>query len=355
MAGTTDQSATDAVLICRLVVAPGRRVVFSRDQEEHYVDSLDAVVIPPLQLWDRARRAQGRPPTFEEFLEAYWIGFGCLRWLVGLSRFHVCAGCGKFITESELSTHAEHCAMATESHNSNVPDPPEEIYLCPDEECGFWSTNYPDIRAPHRSKAHGGTHSSQSFILEDDADVILDLWMRRYPSRVVEVRRCRICDGKLSLGRSLLDHFVKHHTTAYSGDDICGKLITGTDISEKKMLRDLICRTSRERGSRELVVVFSPSLQRVYREKIVSARRPVGAAGSVPGKENWVEKIVGVMDGYFDAHHPSRSTVDVSRFSNRFPAMRISPGRPATYSQVSSCSAMKIRVPALLRILSRTD
>jgi hypothetical protein len=355
MTGTTDQSGAGDILICHLLATSAGRASPSRDHENHYVDSFDPIAIPPLRQWDKARRAQGRPPTFEEFLEAYWVGLGCLRWLVGLSRFYVCEGCGELMTESELPSHAARCATVTETQEARIPDPPEEIYRCPDEECGFWSTEYTDIRAPHRSKAHGGMHSSHSFILEDDADTILDLWLQRHSTRVMEVCRCRLCEAGLSPGRSALDHFLKHHATAYTGDDLWKKVITRTNLPGKKFLCDLICRTLRERGIRELSVVFSPSLQRAYRENIVSGQIPIRLAGSVLSKDKWIDNVVDVIDSYFESHLPSHSAVDVSHVSNRPAAQRLSRGQLVTHSPVNSYRSVKIWIRFLFRLLSGDD
>ncbi|MFH1739990.1 MAG: hypothetical protein ABIH23_13350 [bacterium] len=352
MTDLNDPHSVNDTLICHLLITPQRQVVSEQNQEILHVDTPDPIAIDPLRRWDKARRAQGRPPTLQEFIEAYWLGFGCVRWLAGIASFYSCKVCGKLIVEPELASHAEHCTFAVERKENNIPDPPEEIYLCPDEECGFWSTEYTDIRAPHRSKGIKGTHHSHSFILEDDPDIILDLWMRRYPQQVREISRCRLCKTEIGSGPPALDHFVQHHVETYSRNDILGELLNSKDPVRRKHLTEHICQTLNNRKNHELLVVFSPSFQRVYREQIAPAEsRGVTTPDSL-FKSKWVENMLDVISSYCDIHSPFGSGVNSPQSFDQSPALRISAKRPPISSLVNSHNAMKIQIGNLLRRLS---
>jgi len=346
----SSETVSSNSLICRLVVSPARKS--EGDPTLTFVDSFDPISVPFLRQWDKTRRAQGRAPAFEEVLEAYWVGFGFLRWLAGLSLFFLCEGCGIPVMEKDLEDHAEKCIAKKESHETPIPDPPEEIYLCPDEECHFWSTEYTDIRAPHPSKAHGGEHTSHSFILEDDPDVILDLWLKRHSSRVIESYVCRVCRAKLSPGRALIQHFAERHTTPLTSDDILGKLLTGNDPSEKKRWRDLLCNLVEDSRILETTVIFSPSLRRVYRDHIVSGRGSV-SRGPV-GHDKWIDRLCDVVEDYFGAHKTSGSVVNAGKPRETAFAVRIPPGRPPAIAQISTYGAVKIRPRTLLNRLSQS-
>lgn len=345
-----DDSASKNAMICRLVVSPARRSEIAHSLT--FVDSFDPLSIPFLQRWDKTRRAQGRPPGFEEVLEAYWVGFGFLQWLAGLSTFYHCEGCGNAVARKELEAHAEECLARKETRETQIPDPPEEIYMCPDDECGFWSTQYTDIRAPHRSKAHGGEHTSHSFILEDDPDVILDLWLKRHSTRILESYTCRVCGKKLSPGRALVEHFAERHATLLSPEDILGKILTGSGPAEKTQWKNLLCDVLEKENRSELTVVFSPSLQRIYRDHVVSSRGASVAFGSGE-TEKWIDRICDVVEDYFRAHDVSGSAVDVGKSREKFFAVRAAPGRPPAIAQISMYGAIKIRPRSLINRLSR--
>ena len=352
MLNSTEPSRADSTLICHLIVAPQQQYPLQKNQRVHFVDSLHPLAIAPLRAWDRIRRAEGRPPTLEEFLEAYWLGFGFLRWLAGLGEFFKCGKCNQWIEKKDLATHAERCALTVTQRENVIPDPPEEIYLCPDEECGYWDTGYTKIRAPHRSKAHGGTHISQSFILENDPDVILDLWMRRYNSGVRDIFRCELCDTTISDSTAALKHFLEHHTTALSQDDVWGQLIASKERQAERTLADALAGRIREQGIEELIVAFSPSFQRNYRDVIARGNLAVANDADFSGSLKWAKPAQRLIDAYLAMNRSSQYTSDAGPSFKSAPAVPLTGKRCPIRSQTGRTSTMKIRVRDLIHQFS---
>ncbi|HPA46248.1 MAG TPA: hypothetical protein PK395_10835 [bacterium] len=352
MPNSTEPLQADSALICHLIVAQQQQYSLQRNQRVHFVDALHPLAIAPLREWDRTRRAEGRPPALEEFLEAYWLGFGFLMWLAGFGEFFKCGKCYQWIEKRDLATHAERCALAVTQRENVIPDPPEEIYLCPDEECGFWDTEYTKIRAPHRSKAHGGTHISQSFILEDDPDVILDLWMQRYTSEVRDIFRCELCDTTISDSAAALEHFLERHTTPLAQDDIWGRLIAPKDRETEQILADALSRRIQKQGIEELIVAFSPSFQRIYRDVIARGNPAVANDADFSGILRWAKPAQLLIDAYQAMSRSPQYALDAGPSSKSAPAVPFPGKKCPIRSQTGHTSTMKIRLCDLIHQFS---
>ncbi len=98
------------------------------------------------------------------------------------------------------------------------------------------------------------------------------------------------------------------------------------------------------------MVVFSPSVQRIYREKIISGSLPMQAATGTTQREEWAALVLDFIDAYFQAQLAADSSVNVSVSGRSSPAQRLPGGRLAGLSHMRACRSVRICVPALLNL-----